>query len=493
MRILLLAATAVLAAAVSAAAAPVPRIAGEACPAGWPADARCVRAVVPETRDAAGDPVGGRSVALFAGVLPARGPVTGPPVLHLAGGPGQAASDEISTWRDAGVRRGRDLVLLDQRGTGRSRPALRCREWGGVVLRHFTHRAPWSLEIAAARAVVRRCAARWRAAGVDLGAYDSPATAGDVADLRRLLGIPEWDLYGVSYGTRAALAVMEYAPEGVRRVVLDSAAPPTERETRASALVSDLDHGIAGLLRACRRDVRCRAAHPRLAADLAAVVRAYDARPWTVRARVGGRLRTLTITGADLQALVWNAVKSTAEIPRVPTLVQALRARDPRVLRGVVLPVVAGGVIPSEATFLGAQLAVDCADGSQGAGPRDRRLLQRPGRWRLALLLASPAYCGAIGVPPLPETYTRPVRSAIPTLILSGGLDPISLPSQAREAAVGLTASQVVTFPAAGHAIADGAPAGSCAARVIRRFLDGAPLPVPAACAAHPDRPAWVG
>ena len=161
----------------------------------------CGYLFVPETRDDSSSP----SIQLAYAVLYA--PTESPqpdPVIYLAGGPGGSAVKELDGWLDAPYLQDRDLVLLDQRGTGYSLPTLNCPEMEQAV-----------------QDATQACRDRLVEEGVDLQAYSSVENAADVADLRVALGYDEWNLYGISYGTRLALTVMRDHPEGVRSVVLE--------------------------------------------------------------------------------------------------------------------------------------------------------------------------------------------------------------------------------------------------------------------------------
>ena len=115
---------------------------------------------------------------------------------------------------------------MDQRGTLFTDPALLCPESdraraSTVGLRYDSDESGTLLVDAS-----RECYERLMAEGVDLGAYNSKQNAADFADLRKALGIKEWNVYGVSYGTDLALTYMREHPEGIRSVAIDSVVPP---------------------------------------------------------------------------------------------------------------------------------------------------------------------------------------------------------------------------------------------------------------------------
>jgi len=132
------------------------------------------------------------------------------PVVYLEGGPGGSASSSIGyIVEDGNFLNDRDVYLVDQRGTGYSNPALICTEF----------------DMAGTPAQVTACKTRLEASGVDLDAYRSVQSAMDFVELRKALNIPQWNLYGISYGTRLATTIMRENSEGIRSVILDGMFP----------------------------------------------------------------------------------------------------------------------------------------------------------------------------------------------------------------------------------------------------------------------------
>ena len=132
------------------------------------------------------------------------------PVVYLAGGPGGSASSNIKSLIESKTFiNERNVYLVDQRGTGYSKPALACTEFA----------------MAGTPEQVKACKTRLEATGVDLNAYRSVQSAMDFIALRKALDIPQWNLYGISYGTRLATTIMRESSEGIRSVILDGMFP----------------------------------------------------------------------------------------------------------------------------------------------------------------------------------------------------------------------------------------------------------------------------
>ena len=173
------------------------------------------------------------------------------PILYLEGGPGGSALADPDYWLESLLHTSRDIILLDQRGTGFSLPSLDCPETDA-----YTKEEDYGYDSMVAAATA--CRDRLTLDGVDLAQYNSANSAADVEDLRLALGIDKWNLYGVSYGTRLALTVMRYFPAGVRSVVLDSVYPPnvkgyTEDPANSIAAIEKLTQGVRRRRGMCRR------------------------------------------------------------------------------------------------------------------------------------------------------------------------------------------------------------------------------------------------
>ena len=157
---------------------------------------------MPENRARANGP----TIRLTVGIVPAASPTPAPdPVVYLAGGPGGYPLGEAQILIDAGFNRDRDLILMSQRRTLYAPQTRRRRARRSTDSPHAASAQPldgsrYRFRIVAA---TRACHRRLVATGIDLGAYNTTENAADFADLRVALGIPEWNVFGVSYGTNS--------------------------------------------------------------------------------------------------------------------------------------------------------------------------------------------------------------------------------------------------------------------------------------------------
>jgi pimeloyl-ACP methyl ester carboxylesterase len=415
---------------------------------GYAAEVRCLAIAVP--RDWS-HPAGAQ-IALGAVIVPALGGGRKhPPLLVIPGGPGQAGSDlgRIIDTAFARARDGRDIVLFDPRGTGRSTP-LHCAF--DVTLRPF--------DADALTRAGRACAAP---AG-DFGPVPAlSAIASDVEALRRALGAPVLDIWGGSYGTKEAQAYAQIAPQHVGKLVLDGAVP-LDISILAIAAPS-ADRAWDRLVTDCHADALCRAAFPNLAAETGALLKSAAAAP--LRAQVAdplsGRVRGVTIDRTALANIIRGALY-------VPLFAASLPNAIHRAALGDLAPLLtlnaSDAAWSTDTMQLGATAAVLCSEDAA----MEARSSRAPGRligtsyadYWLALCRAWPAR----GPSFLPRRIARRDNEA---LILAGDLDPIVPPEVAQHVARFFPHATVLIAPAGGHTIST----LGCVPDLIAQFLDG--------------------
>ncbi len=411
---------------------------------------------------------GGRTIRLPVAIVRSRSATPAPdPVVYTAGGPGGSslsAAQYADAYRFLGTR---DLIVVEQRGTRHAQPALECPEVGASKLEGALRSLDAPSRAALDASAAAGCRARLVAQGADPAAYTTAASAADLEELRRALGIPRWNLYGVSYSTRVMLAVLRDHGAAVRSAVLDSPLPSTVRYDDVS--VGHFAGALDAVLRDCDAQPECRAAYPDLRTRFYAALAAADARPLslTVRSPVDGSAAALALGGAALARLV--ALDNGWALPYLPRMMDRIARRDTAGLReGVERTLAPGGGLA-----WGTRYSVWCAEEAPYA--RRTPAAAQPGaRPELAGLdpsPAPPAVCAAWRVPPAPARDTAAVRSAVPVLLLSGAYDPETPPAWAAAAARTLPNARVLTLPGMTHAPTQmwDAP---CAMRVAAAFVE---------------------
>lgn len=444
-----------------------------------PGPAQCGRYTVYENRASRR----GRTLSLNVIVLPARGAhPAADPVFFLTGGPGEGASEDASlldapTWK--AIRRDHAIVLVDQRGTGRS-GALTC-DTGSA---NAAMEELYAVRISAS--ILKACLAGF-AAHADVRQYTTPIAMDDLDDVRAALGYDKIDLYGASYGTRAALVYMRRHGDHVRAAILRAIAPVDMKALLPSA--RDSQRAFDGLVTDCGADPACAAAYPHIRADLAAVLARLDRSAVHVVARdpVRGKPADIVVTRpVFVGALTW--MMSTPEgAGAVPQLLKVTAHGDfkPFVSAAMPLAVAAGShwgigmaltiICSEDAAQIDPHAIAAAVKGTFAGAARVRNELQLCKRWPRGVL---------------PAGYSTPVRTDLPVLMISGQYDPIDGIELARRVAGHLPNSLHVVAPHVAHH----PQFPGCTKALVTRFLEqGSAKRLDASCVQSVTRPAWAG
>ena len=421
--------------------------------------ARCGSLTVFEDRAAGA----GRTIDLNLVVVSAvSGSPEPDPLFFLAGGPGQAATDlaDRVLGRLAEVRRRRDLIFVDQRGTGGS-GRMSCALFDAVPAEEASGE---SLQLDALPLDdLRDCLAEMETA-TDPRHYTTPVAMDDLDDVRAALGYETINLYGGSYGTRAGLIYMRRHPERVRAAVLDGLAPVSMR--LPSSMGADAQRALDGLFADCAADSGCREAFPDLPETFARVIEELDANPRALDAthpRTGEPFE-LPLSGSAFAAGLRGSLYNPTVASLVPWTIARAAAGDFGPFLAQVVPLSESG----EAINPGMFLSVVCAeDVSQLADGDAARLAAEEILGRLQVEVITDA-CTVWPAADLPPDYFDPVRSDVPALLLSGDLDPVTPPRWGEEVLSGLSNARHVVAPGAGH----GVIAHGCADDVIAEFVE---------------------
>lgn len=488
----LLLAAALLPGLVRAQAPSGPRFSPGRCPFGVPKGMRidCGYLSVPEDR-AHPD---GRQIRLAVAVArTGRAPRLADPVVYLSGGPGSGAVYSTVTlargWADFLAHR--DLVVVDQRGTGFSQPTLTCPELAPVHSEHMRQAPSATERLDGERAALLRCHERLERAGVDLDAYSSASNAADLRDLRVALGYRQWNLLGISYGTRLALTAMRQDPGGVRSAILDSVYPP--QANLFTGLPPNLARALRTLFDGCSAQPRCAAAYPDLEGTFYRLVAQLDERPITISVRTpSGATQPMQVSGARLIEVVFRMLYVSAELPRLPQMIAETAAGT----YGQLARMQASRLSRSQGVSEAMYYAVECQEDMAQIGLEQARdavdahpQLQTYFNGMQELTPSGFALCDAWRSAAPDPAVAQAVVSEVPTLLLAGEYDPITAPAWADDAAATLSRSEVYHFPGTGHAVIT---RGVCPRRMIGTFLDTFSAAGVAGCRTSLGPPAFV-
>jgi pimeloyl-ACP methyl ester carboxylesterase len=402
----------------------------------------------------------GASIALHVAVAPAfREAGRGDPLFVLAGGPGQAGSDVLPLVNNAfrRIRATRDIVFIDQRGTGLS-GKLDCE----------TTPAQETMTEQQLEQELLACIGRLK---TNFGAYGTAAAAADIDSVRQALGYQQINVWGGSYGTRLGQAYARAYPARVRSLMLDGVAAPDQVIPAGGR---DGQGALDALFRQCAQEAGCKRAFPQVRQEFEALS-ARIAAGKVIVSIADPRTSlpiSLPMTSARFLATVHSILYSPVDSRRLPFLIHsAAQGRwEPFMARRNVAADF--GAEGGGAMLL--HLAVICGEDLPRLTPtlraEDAAALTAPMLERL------PALCQAIKVAPV--TASAPTPIAAPTLMLSGALDPVTPPRRAEAAGKFMRRAQHLVVASAGHGISQ----LGCAPRLLREFIDQPDRPVMAKC-----------
>ncbi|HVE86424.1 MAG TPA: alpha/beta hydrolase [Myxococcales bacterium] len=384
----------------------------------------------------------GARLDLKVAVIPARGVADPAPVFALAGGPGQAATEQHVSMMAAlsQAQRDRDVVLVDQRGTG-ALSTLKC-DLGEAV------EDPDALSNEKEAALVDRCLKEVRG---DPRHYTTLDFVRDLDAAREALGYERIHLFGVSYGTRAALAYLRAYPDRARTAVLDSVAPPSMLVGDQMALTGqralDLD------FQRCAATSACATRFPDLPAALERVLDHLQRQPQPVKLR-----HPTTNAPVEVTLTRFGFARTAQFYSYTPELVGLL----PLLIHGADgaadLSPVAAQVLHAQELLEGGlsrplYFSVICAEDVPFFGEAPARAGWLPERSYLGDSVRSELkrVCARWPHTAVDRSFKEPVRSAVPVLLLSGEADPVTPPEFAEEARRALSHSVHVVVKGHGH------------------------------------------
>jgi len=386
----------------------------------------------------------GRKIKLRVARVPASERHVEPdPLVLLAGGPGQAASEAWLIVAPAlkKVNKNRDVLLIDQRGTGQSN-ALRCPK----------------MELAEALAVdwdelgklTRECLA---ALDGDPRFYTTTIAMRDYDKVRAALGYEQLNLFGVSYGTRAAQVYLRLFPDRVRSVVLDSVTPQDLALGTEHAL--RLDPTLQRIFSSCEKDAECDDAFPDVSQNLQTLIQRLDEAPAeiVVDHPLTGQPFALTMDRQMLASAVRFLTYSAETQALLPLLVHEAATTGHFERLASQLLITASGF--SDSISQGMELSVVCSEDFPLFPDLEKTeaVAESGSLMGDALLRASNIQCEIWPRGDVPEDFHDPVVSDKPVLLLSGELDPVTPPEYAERAKVHFSNSLHLVAPGQGHSV----------------------------------------
>lgn len=456
-------------------AAAIDGLTEEDCPVDVPPEhadrVTCGVLVVPESRAAGSDPE--KTLRLPVAVIASRSPNPAPDplVFPTAGGPGSSTFGTLWFALDYAdwAAEDRDIIVVEQRGDAAAEPSLDCPELdaenrivGGVWLTG-TEGDELRTRLTA------QCRARLADEGTNFAGYTSAESAADLADLRAALGYDQWNIYGVSYGARLAMTVMRDHPTGLRAVILDGAYPLDVN--RFELLPTGFRTALDALFAACAADADCHDRYPELEQNLSDLLDSAADSPLTVSVKSPADRSAvrLDIHDTDITGGLFNALYDAWLLPVLPFVIDQLARGDTE----SAVPLAQNRVDAADLITEGLYLSVECAEEAPFNDPAVTAAAMEsdPILQHFAQTEGPPGECPAWGVPPLGAVENQAVASGIPTLLASGGYDPVTPYSFTEAAAAQLSAARVYVFPTMAHGPVWQNWVHECPASIAQQFL----------------------
>lgn len=434
------------------------KIAFEACSLSSPMsrdsiEAQCATFPVPEDRAQPN----GRKVDLNIAWLPAtsESDQAKDPVFFLAGGPGQAAVDTYPMLAPVfkEVRKHRDIVLIDQRGTGKSN-LLACKTDPDDAS---------AADTAAAQAAASKCVAEL-SAKADLRHYTTTDAVADLDAVREAIGAATINLVGVSYGTRVAQQYAMHHPKATRSIVLDSVVPNTLQ--LGNIFARNLDDALALQFALCSKAPSCKGklGDPRVELDqLMAKLRAAPVEV-TYRDATTGEQQDGTLDADTVAGLVRMYAYMPAAGSLLPKLIH--EANNGRYAGLVALARMMQGDL-KDSMAMGMQFSVICSEDNEAMVARSEDANTVLGN---SMAEAMGAMCKAWPKGDMPADFHQPLATDVPALVLEGEFDPVTPPRYGEEVVKSLPNGRLFTLRGQGHNVIG----AGCMPKLFAQFIEKA-------------------
>jgi pimeloyl-ACP methyl ester carboxylesterase len=415
-------------------------------------DALCGKYEVFEDR-AAGT---GRKISLNIILLPTSNPKPAPdPLFYLAGGPGGAATSYATEKFMEGLRRNRDVVLVDQRGTGQSNP-LNCASLGGREdMRGYFGEVMAPERVRACRAELEKIA--------DLKLYTTTIAMDDIDEVRDALGYDRINVYGGSYGSTTSLSYLRQHPAPVRVVAIFGVAPPSAKIPLSFA--KGVQDSMDRLFSDCAADVTCHATYPNVAGEFKKILDQFETGPVEVTA-------TNVYTGAQQKMTVTrdafvDAIRQVLYVPVAAAALPALIHIGAQGNLGALIATAFQVVVQVDSRIArGMQFSVICAEDTPFITPEDVKTTSANSFYGDARVRPTIRACAEWPQAKIPASFLDPVKSDTPVLLVSGALDPVTPPWLAENVARTLTKSKLVVIRNATHSSYE------CVENLVADFID---------------------
>jgi pimeloyl-ACP methyl ester carboxylesterase len=408
---------------------------------------------------------------------------TDDPILYLHGGPGIATLEVVPAWLESptveALRAGRDMVLFDQRGSGKSTPAI-CPGFDAALDKLEAEAPSAAIELRRKREAASACRKSMAERGRDAAAYSSTAIADDAEALRQALGYRQWNVLATSFGSLPAFELARRHPARVRSIIFNSVFAPNS-PNRAEQ-VGALAEGLAALQARCNLDETCRATYPDMRKDAASAIARYDRGP----------LKTADgqVSGSTFLGTAWNLLVRGKTAAAVPELLKRAAAGDDAMVLKVAGPF--SGPHTFGTTSYAQKWLVECHDiYPRPSAPAIRKAVAAHPDLAQDMDPDQPdQVCAALQPGQAPAAFFDATPVSIPALVYAGEYDPATPTSDATAAMRMLANGTLVSVAGASHAALG---TDDCTRGIALRFLDDPTGDADISCVARMPAPVVPG
>ena len=375
------------------------------------------------------------------------------PIIWLTGGPGTSLMNSARYSRYFSYLEDRDLILIEQRGTQYAKPHLDCPEWAEAAykaslinLQQLDPNEKAEQQENLYAEATRKCKQRLENKGIDLNGYHTREIAADVNDLSKVVGLEQYNILSLSYGTKIAQVLMRYYPENIRSVVMDSPLPlQVDYDTQS---LTNLRGVYEGIFADCASDPDCNKAYPDLKKRFYAFTREKNTNPLQLRVYHQQEKKEINcvVKGRDIYRLLGGT--KTANMASVPQMIEEVLSGNYERIESYL-----SGISSRSGAGQGMRLSVWCAEENpfvtaEAIEKESNRYPESKGAYPAVF---SPEVCEIWGVKAMDERANQGIQSPIPTLIVSGEFDADTPVGWGKLMSESLPNSHHVIFRAYGH------------------------------------------
>jgi pimeloyl-ACP methyl ester carboxylesterase len=431
---------------------------------------------------------------IFVTHLKSSAETPGDPIVVLTGGPGQSSSSVLPLFTpDAPLwlpwLEHHDVILFDQRGTGRSTPSLAC-SLDKVASGQATPEPGVDQTLLSdpgyQMELLGGCGDELRNQGIDLEAFNSRESAADVVDVVHALGYERVNLYGVSYGSYLGQVVLRDHPQVVNAATLASPLPLDANVFSGQTI--GFDDAVRNVLASCEADAECAETYPDLEAKLGGLIAQIREAPLevTLTDPSSGQKIPFPVDVATFTQMIYFGTFVSSFLPLLPAMISQTADGDTTILESVIgilfsQPAASGTTQGVLFTFFcndevpyytRAESEAEIADANIGPWAQ-------PDAFTDLTALTYPI-CEAWNLAPAPTDMNDPVTSDVPTLIVTGAFDPITPATYGEQMLPGFDNGFLVNVEVAGHDPLTGL--AECGNTVLLSFFDDPELGPDTSC-----------